>query len=194
MREIGQLRWAAVQDWMCEDVVLERTGLDIAAHQLRTVISYFTLRELAPDVPWLPVLQGQVSDDYLRHADMYAGAGVDLDALPLVGIGTVCRRQHTMVAVRLIQSVSNLGLRLHGFGLKITSLLRLRGQLASADSMAWSLDGRLPQGARCSSTRSHKNCSSCLVYAMLWRKRLLIRLEQPMLWDYGCAGVGACLP
>jgi hypothetical protein len=37
--------------------------------------------------------------------------------LPLVGIGTVCRRQHTMVAVRLIQALSSLGIRLHGFGL-----------------------------------------------------------------------------
>ena len=181
MAQIGNLHWSAVQDWMCEDMVLEKTGLDIAEHQRRTVESYLDLRELAPDVPWMPVLQGQVLDDYLRHVDMHLAAGIDLHLMPVVGLGTVCRRQHTMVAVRLVQGLARLGLKLHGFGLKITALLRLCTQLAGADSMAWSLDGRYPQGGRCKRVRDHNKCSGCLDYALLWRQRLLDRMGQLLL-------------
>lgn len=186
---LGRLRWAAVQDWMCEDAVLERTGLQVADHQQRTLESYLDLRELAPDLPWMPVLQGQHFDDYRRHLEAYDRAGVDLRAQPVVGLGTVCRRQHTLVAVRLVQQLRALGLRLHGFGLKVTSLLRLGGEgLASADSMSWSLDGRYPQGGRCRPDRRHKRCNNCLDWALRWRLQLLARLErQPRLWEDACA-------
>lgn len=180
--EIGQMEWAAAQDWMCEDMVLAKTGLTLVEHQRRTVASYLDLRELAPEFPWLPVLQGQEFDDYRRHVDAYDAVGVDLTKMPLVGVGTVCRRQHTMVAVRLIQGLSQLGIRLHGFGLKLTSVLRLRDELASSDSMAWSLDGRYPQGGRCKRVRDHVQCSSCLDWALLWRQRLMDRLSQGLMW------------
>src|SRR5215510_3580242 len=173
--EIGQLEWVAIQDWMCEDLVLSKTGLTVRDHQLRTVQSYLELRELDPSLPWLPVLQGQALDDYRHHVDMYARSGIDLASMPLVGLGTVCRRQHTMVAVRLIQGLANLKLRLHGFGLKITSLIRTRDLLASSDSMSWSLDGRYPQGGRCRRIRDHQKCNNCLDYALLWRHRLMTR-------------------
>jgi hypothetical protein len=175
-QEVGKLEWAAIQDWMCEESMLSKTGLDVAEHQQRTVCSYLDLRELAPDLPWLPVLQGQVLDDYYRHADLYTDAGVDLHTVGLVGVGTVCRRQHTQVAVDLLQGLSTLGLPLHGFGLKVTGLLRLGSMLASADSMAWSIDGRYPKGGRCHPQRDHDKCANCLDYALLWRNRLVARL------------------
>jgi hypothetical protein len=87
-----------------------------------------------------------------------------------------------MVAVRLIQGLAGLGVRLHGFGLKVTSLLRTREYLASADSMSWSVDGRYPEGGRCQRLRDHANCANCLDYALLWRMRLLDRLAQQMLF------------
>lgn len=180
-QQIGQLEWAAIQDWMCEDLVLGKTGLDVAEHQRRTVQSLLDLRELAPEMPWLPVLQGRELEDYLRHIELYAAAGVDVAALPLVGMGTVCRRQHTMVAVRLIQGVASQGVKLHGFGLKVTSVLRSSQYLASCDSMAWSLDGRLPKGGRCKRERDHAKCGNCLDYAHLWRQRLLDRMSQGVL-------------
>src|SRR6266576_1738574 len=49
--QIGQLAHVAVQDWMCEDLVLEKTGASVAHHQVRTVESYLDLRELAPELP-----------------------------------------------------------------------------------------------------------------------------------------------
>lgn len=180
--EIGQLAWAAVQDWMCEDLVLQKTGLTIGAHQRRSVTSYLDLMELAPDLPWLPVIQGQTLDDYVRHVELYDQAGVELRDFPVVGIGTVCRRQHTMVAVRLIQGLAPLGLRLHGFGLKVTALQRCADLLASADSMAWSADGRYPQGGRCARVRDHDRCANCLPWAVRWHTRLMSNLSQGRLF------------
>jgi hypothetical protein len=179
---IGGMQWAAIQDWMCEDAVLAKTGLSIVEHQRKTVESLLDLRELAPDVNWLPVLQGQQLGDYLEMLEMYDRAGVDLLRAPLVGVGTVCRRQHTLVAARLIRDLAAVGLKLHGFGLKITSVLKCRGWLCSGDSMAWSIDGRYPQGGRCQRQRDHEKCSNCLNYAMLWRQRLVDRLGQQLLW------------
>lgn len=38
--QIGNLRWAAVQDWMCEPHILRKTALSIEEHQVRSIISY----------------------------------------------------------------------------------------------------------------------------------------------------------
>src|SRR5215831_19593742 len=38
--QVGMLQWAAVQDYMCEPWILEKTGLDILEHQYRSVVSY----------------------------------------------------------------------------------------------------------------------------------------------------------
>ena len=181
--EIGRLVWAAQQDWMCEPLMLSKTGLSVATHQALSLANYLELRDRAPEIPWLPVLQGWHLGDYQRHVDLYTTAGVDLSAQPMVGVGTVCRRQHTMAAIRVLQSLRALGLRLHGFGLKITSLLRFRQGLASADSMAWSIDGRYPQGGRCPRHRGRAKCNNCLDYALLWRGRLLDQLTQGQLWN-----------
>lgn len=105
-QEVGGLVWAAAQDWMCEPFVLAKTGLTVTAHQARTVANYLELRSLAPDLPWTPVLQGWHADDYRRHADDYDRAGVDLRTLPVVGIGSVCRRQHTGAVEDLIRGYS----------------------------------------------------------------------------------------
>lgn len=81
------VRWVGIQDWMCEPFVLRKTGLTIEEHQRRTVASYLDLCAAAPEVPWLATLQGFTLADYLRCAEAYARAGVDLAALPLVGLG-----------------------------------------------------------------------------------------------------------
>lgn len=176
--EMGNLAHVAIQDWMCEPHMLAKTGLTVAEHQRRTVDSWFDLHELEPELPWVPVLQGWDRDDYLRHAEEWDRRGVDLARAVLVGVGTVCKRQHTLWAARLFRDLADLGLRCHGFGLMVRGVLRARDWLSSADSMAWSLDGRFPQGGRCSRSRDHQRCSGCLDYALLWRRRLLDRLSQ----------------
>jgi hypothetical protein len=93
--ENGNLEWAAPMDWMCEPVMLAKTGLDVPDHQRRTVDNFLRLRDLAPDLPFIPVIQGWGIEDYLRCIDLYAAAGIDLMTYPTVGLGSVCRRQAT---------------------------------------------------------------------------------------------------
>ncbi|HEY3255406.1 MAG TPA: hypothetical protein VGJ91_15715, partial [Polyangiaceae bacterium] len=97
--EIGMLEWAAPMDWMCEPIVLRGgsgahgirfagTGLSVEEHQKRTIENYLELRHIAPDLPFIPVLQGWSIADYWRHVEAYQSAGVELADLPLVGVGT----------------------------------------------------------------------------------------------------------
>lgn len=182
--EIGQLAHVAVQDWMCEDHVMTKTGLTVLEHQRRTTESWFDLNELAPEVPWMPVLQGRVLGDYLRHIEAYVRAGVNLAAAPLVGLGTVCRRQNAVIGAQLVGDLwRQTQLKLHAFGFKVTGILRARDWLYSTDSMAWSLDGRLSHGGRCAKVRDHAKCSNCLPYALKWRRKLMERLTQTLLWS-----------
>jgi hypothetical protein len=171
--EIGRLEWAAPQDWMTEDVIRARTGGSIRDHQRRTVSSYLHLRSAAPDLPFIPVLQGQSLADYLRCADLYDKAGVDLAALPVVGVGSICRRQHTSEVEQIIRALAGRGLRLHGFGVKITGLSRYANKLISADSMAWSFRGRHVAG--CSPT--HRTESNCVHFALAWHDRVRQALD-----------------
>lgn len=177
-QEIGKMEWAAAQDWMCEPVILKQTGLTVREHQTRTVCNYLTLRDMAPDLPWVPVLQGWEHNDYLRHVEMYGRAGVDLSALPVVGLGSVCRRQHTGGVEWLIrQLAADYGLRLHGFGFKTLGLGRVADSLASADSMAWSMAARRDKPL---TGCSHATCANCLRYALNWRRNLLGRIKAPV--------------
>ena len=179
MREVGRLDWAAPQDWMCEPEMLKKTGLSIAEHQRRTVDNYLRLRDLAPDVPFVPVLQGFKMADYWRCQDIYEAAGVDLASLPLVGVGTLCRRQATDEAQRVLATLSGSGLKLHGFGFKVQGLRRCWNMLTSADSMAWSYHARrrpplpghdLPGEGR---RTGHKNCANCADFALGWVRNMI---------------------
>jgi hypothetical protein len=169
--EIGNMVWAAPQDWMCEPWMVEKTGLNIAEHQRRTTDNYLELVERAPDIPWIPVLQGWTVDDYHRHAEDYCNAGIDLPTQPTVGIGSVCRRQGTTEAATIIRSLWASGIHgLHGFGFKTLGLCEVGGLMASADSMAWSYAARHAEPlAGC----THANCANCLPFALEWRERML---------------------
>jgi hypothetical protein len=172
-REIGWLAWAAPQDWPCEPAMIARTGLSVAAHQDRTVANYLELRAMAPTLPFVPVLQGWAPTDYRRCATRYEAAGVDLARLPLVGLGSVCRRQGGAELAAILAAVAPLHLRLHGFGVKERGLLASAAQLASADSLAWSYHARRrPPLGEC----AHGHCGNCARYALWWRDRLLARL------------------
>lgn len=188
--EIGGLAWAAPQDWMCEPIVIAGgeaargirfagTGLSVEEHQRRTVENFLELRALAPDLPFVPVLQGWSMYDYWRCEGLYQAAGVDLRAEPLVGVGTVCRRQGTNAATLIMRTLATSGLKLHGFGFKVLGLRQSADDLASADSLAWSETARrsppiaghdLPGDGR---RTGHINCANCLEFALTWRAGLL---------------------
>lgn len=173
--EIGNLAWAAPQDWMCEPWLLSKTGLSIREHQARTVSNFVALRDAAPDLPFIPVLQGWAVADYLTHVAMYERAGVDLRGT-LVGLGSVCRRQNTLEAKLLVHVLATTGLRLHGFGFKLTGLQAIGHKLESADSLAWSYDARRSPAM---AGHSHKSCANCVEYALCWREKALASIAAP---------------
>jgi hypothetical protein len=184
---IGRMDWAAPQDWMCEPQVIAGgtvgretfvgTGLSVREHQERTVDNYLELRALAPTLPWCPVVQGWELADYVACVAMYERAGVDLTTLPVVGLGSVCRRQDTDEIVTLVTAMRDLGLtRIHAFGVKLAGLERLAHladegahPLASCDSTAWSLHySKRPAFPGC----THKHCGNCPKGARAYRQRL----------------------
>lgn len=172
--EIGNMDFAAIQDWMCEPFIIQKTGYNIKIHQEKTIDSFFSLNELQPSIPWIPILQGFELSDYLQHIDQYINRGIDLTKFSTVGIGSICRRQHTQEAEEIIRKISQLGINLHGFGFKIVGLGKVSTYLKSSDSMAWSFAGRrsppLPG-------HTHKNCANCLEYALQWRDKLFSKVK-----------------
>ena len=83
---------------MCKPQILAKTGLTVEEHQRRTLNNYRELMQTAPDLPWIPILQGFTIGDYWQHAEAYQKAGIDLVDASVVGCGTLCRRQHTIRA------------------------------------------------------------------------------------------------
>lgn len=142
-RNCGSMLRAASQDYMCEEKMLERTGLSVWRHQQLTAQRYAELRFLT-DAPLLPVLQGYEPHDYVNHLTMY---GSLIEPGMWVGVGSVCKRNGDPSAIRaVLWSIKQArpDLRLHGFGLKATALASplVRELLHSADSMAWSYAAR----------------------------------------------------
>ncbi|SES04111.1 DUF7221 family queuine tRNA-ribosyltransferase-like protein [Streptomyces qinglanensis] len=195
---IGRLEWAAPQDWMCEDVIINGgpmpggkhapgTRLSVAEHQRRTVANFCELRALNCPVRIIPVLQGDRPAAYEQCATLYERAGVDLTREPLVGVGSVCRIQDTPLAAEVIHTVAGIvgpG-RAHGFGFKTEGLRRVAHLLGTADSMAWSAQGRHTPGDGCDfrlprSRGPHKNEANCLRYALAWREGVLAAIEKGM--------------
>lgn len=209
--EIGMLRWAAPQDWMCEPPIIyggqvgpnrfvgTRAFLDpdkkmshdelVLEHQTRTVRNFMELTALAPDLPFIPVLQGWRPWQYVRCAELYWElAGVDVTQIPLVGVGTMCRRQDSDEAGEILHNLHEVGVtRMHGFGFKIEGLARYGHLLVSADSLAWSAGAMYhgqnaerrgwPHGlmSTCTPGPHHpaKNCANCRPYALAWRGDVL---------------------
>lgn len=180
--EVGSLVQVAPQDWMCEPAMVRKTGLSVEGHQLRTVANYLDLLALGV-AKVFPVLQGWSMTDYMRHVEMYGRAGVYLDALPVVGIGSVCRRQGEDEISQILHGVARLGVKLHGFGVKMQGLEKGGCALHSADSMAWSFSAR--RQAPLPGCKTHINCANCEIYALAWRDRVVGALG-----DVPCANCG----
>lgn len=186
--EIGGLDWAAPQDWMCEPAVIKGgrmgpirfagTGLSVQEHQRRTVKNYLELRALAPDLPILPAVQGWTEDDYARCVDLYSSHGIDLAAEPLVLVGSVCRRQNTDEAGRILRRLHREGVtNLHGLGFKLTGLEDHGHLLATADSQSWSRGARYGDDERmrlAGCNHAKPKHTNCLAYALWWRQNRVL--------------------
>lgn len=174
--ELGRLDWASPQDWMCEPWMVEKTGKSVHEHQRLTVENFLVLRDLAPHLPFIPVLQGWELDDYLRCVDMYREAGVNLADYSTVGIGSVCRRESTDDIGLITSTLSDLGLHLHGFGVKSQGVRLYGTNLTSSDSMAWSFGGRRLKKKPANCPSSASSCAHCPHFALEWRARVLAAL------------------
>jgi hypothetical protein len=179
--DIGGLDWAAPMDWMCEPQAIRATGLSVREHLERTVANGLELRRLAPDLPFIYVLQGWKLSDYHLCVRMYEQAGVDLTAEAVVGVGSVCRRQSTDEIGEIMGELSSLGLKLHGFGVKTKGLAKYAEHLTSADSLAWSTRGR--NAGPCSHTGAVTE-ANCPTFALGWRRRILETLNTQRLETY----------
>lgn len=74
--EIGQLDWAAPQDWMCEPFIAAKTSLSVRRHLSRTVAGYLGLKELAPDLPIVPASRAGNWPITWNVQPLYEAAGV----------------------------------------------------------------------------------------------------------------------
>lgn len=169
---IGNLRWAATQDWMCEPFVLTRTGLTVEEHQRRTLDNVKELLDLAPDLPWAPVIQGWTWGDYMHHAEAYQDAGIDLSRFPAVGVGSVCRRQGRTRVGTILACLRDTRAKLHAFGFKVRGLPLSEEYLSSADYLAWSFAARRrPPLPECVGEDGH--CGICIRAGLRWWHRVM---------------------
>jgi hypothetical protein len=172
--EIGRLQWAAPMDWMCEPWIIRQTGKSVKEHIALTVDNFLELRQEVGNTV-IPVLQGWHIDDYLYCYDLYQTNGIDLGEEPVVGVGSVCRRQSSSEIEMIFQALSELDIQMHGFGVKYEGLVLYGDLIDSADSMAWSFKARTEVPLE---GHTHKSCSSCIDYALLWRNAVVKGLEE----------------
>lgn len=187
--EIGLMDWASPQDWMCEPHMIAKTGKTVEEHQQLSCLNFVRLRQLGPDLPIIPVLQGWQPDDYRNHVDMYKSYGVELRDYSTVGLGSFCRRANVSGVRELVVDLAQDGLKLHGFGLKQDGLKLFKNHLVSSDSMAWSFTARIAGWKNvylCGVPHvKAKNCNECHVWATMWADGVL-ETEQTsnlLLWE-----------
>lgn len=140
----GNLLAAVSQDYMCEPVMLKKTGLTVAEHQRLTIERYDALLRCETGVYIMPVLQGYEPDEYVSHIRQY---GARLSPGQWVGVGSVCKRNTSPCAildVLLAIKMERPDLGLHAFGLKVTALAHgtIRALVHTSDSMSWSFEAR----------------------------------------------------
>lgn len=173
---------AVSQDYMCEPFMLAKTGLTVEDHQRLTIERYDALVAENLPVPVMPVLQGYAPSDYVRHLKAY---GNRLEAGAWVGVGSVCKRNgrpEQVLDVLYAIKTERPDLRLHGFGVKQTSLQHpgVRELLYSADSMAWSYaarrEGRNANDWREAQTFSERIERILSVGRQPWQPRLFVEM------------------
>lgn len=147
----GALRptWWAAPDYCCEPEIAH-DRIEVGERVCRTAASLEMARQAAADQgvePPMPVLQGWQPDDYVRCADLMP------DLPPLVGVGSVCRRNLSggdgiLRVVNRLDLALDPAVKLHLFGVKGLAIRALAGhpRIYSMDSMAWDYAARRALG------------------------------------------------
>ena len=132
------LTFCASMDYACEREVNRETFATNRERIRQTIENEMQLRALAPDLPWLGVLQGNTLDERLFDVRCRRRLGL---IFPLMGIGSICGRRASEAAT-VIRSYRRWlpGVRYHAFGLDCRTLDG-RDDVAAAvqswDSYAW---------------------------------------------------------
>lgn len=133
------VEWAAVMDYACEPGV-NREILSTNLKRIEaTIENERACRNAAPDLPWLPVLQGDALAERLYDLKLREKAG--LLPGPMAGIGSICGRGIISARETILFYLSHLGpeTKYHAFGLHVQALdcLQTRSIIASWDSYSW---------------------------------------------------------
>lgn len=142
--------WWAAMDLCCEPQIAR--DADVVEERIAGTARLLADCQAAADERGIrrpmPVIQGWTPDQYERCAGMLG------DLPPLVGVGSVCRRQikgpaGLMAVVQRLDRVLPRSTSLHLFGVKSTGLSILAGhpRVASIDSMAWDFAARRDKSA-----------------------------------------------
>lgn len=179
----GNLQIATTQDYMCESFVLEKTGLSISEHQDLTIERFLRIKNHVNSVDIMPVLQGFSVSDYVTHIKKY---GKIIKHGSWVGVGSVCKRNSDPVVIEdILMAIKSErpDIKLHGFGLKLTAFSSqiVKGCLYSADSMAWSFDGRMEKGEK---SLAHDPRQALKYCAKVQKKINEEQYHQPILFDW----------
>lgn len=147
-----------LRDYPVEPKVLARHGRTIEEHQTMTIERHRSLLDLhgdrGLDAEPVATLQGWYTEDYLRHLDQFADAGI-LDRVDYISIGSVCARKNDKQVANIILRVREAlpsRLKLHAFGVKkdVLRFVEVLEAVDSADSNAYDtaesrgLSGRTP--------------------------------------------------
>ena len=151
--------------------------MTVYKHQHKTAENLCELRDCAPDVEWLPVLQGWAPQQYIDHIRIYERYGINLSMEKLVGVGSVAARQLSPAIPEIFTRLNDAGLHLHGFGLSHIGLARVGHYLQSADSMVWSFVARRRRIKHPQCRIPHLTCNNCRTFALAWRRNLLSQLN-----------------
>lgn len=185
--ETGNLRSAAIMDWMTEKEIIHGgwfagqyfvgTGKSVSEHLDLTVASYFELMSIDDTLPWLPTTQGEDLAGHLRCVELYARRGLDLTKVPIVGVGSVCRKQSTPEIETIIRGLTDAGLDIHLYGAKTLALTGPMGhRVRRCDSMAWSKRARNGNIRMDRCVHRAAKCNNCPQWALEWGRRLTSRL------------------
>ena len=176
--EIGHLAWAAPQDWMCEPAITARPASpspNISGAPSTTSCGCGILIRACRSSRSCKA--GPSATTFAAPTPTSTRVSTSR-AEPLVGLGSVCRRQATTCIELIITALRACGItRLHGFGVKITGLTRCGPLLASADSLAWSYAARRQPPLPGCELR-HINCANCPRYAARWYAHVRAELRK----------------
>jgi hypothetical protein len=167
-KNCGNLKMAVTQDYMCEDIILKKWNYTVNEQQEKTLKRFYQLIKLKPSIYIMPVIQGYTTQEYLNHLNMYEETIYN----QVVGIGSICKRNRKPDEIyKILKTIKDYrpDLKLHAFGLKITSLKNknIRDLLYSADSMAWSFEGRKIDGYSANDP----------FFAIYWNNELLKQIQ-----------------